>query len=133
MEAVRDFLESSSINELNHIANSSKLAKLFWIFVVIQGFVISTYLIYESFENWKENPVWTTVSTLPISELKFPKVTVCPPKNTFTDMNYDLIAAENKTLSKEKKKELFEYIVELIEENIFMDNLNKGSLKKNKV
>ena len=133
MEAVRDFLESSSINGLNHIANSSKLAKLFWIFVVIQGFVISTYLIFESFENWKENPVWTTVSTLPISELKFPKVTVCPPKNTFTDMNYDLIAAENKTLSKEKKKELFEYIVELIEENIFMDNLNKGSLQKNKV
>ena len=48
-------------------------------------------------------------------------------------MNYDLIAAENKTLSKEKKKELFEYIVELIEENIFIDNLNKGSLQKNKV
>ena len=125
MEAVRDFLESSSINGLNHIANSSKLVKLFWILIVAQGFVISTYLIYESFENWEENPVRTTVSTAPISELKFPTVTVCPPRNTFTDMNYDLIAAENKTLSKETKQELFEYVIELIEENIFLDNLNK--------
>ena len=45
------------------------------------------------------SPVKTTVETLPISEITFPKITVCPPRNTFTDLNYDLMAIENVSLN----------------------------------
>ena len=39
----------------------------------------------------------------------FPKVTVCPPRNTFTDLNYDLQMVENKTMqNNETQKELLE-------------------------
>ena len=47
-------------------------------------------LIYHSFNAWDENPVRTTIETRPINEIEFPKVTVCPPKNTYTNLNYDL-------------------------------------------
>ena len=82
-------------------------------------------MIVESFVDWAKNPIRTTIKTKPIADLKFPNVTVCPPYNTFTDLNYDLMMVGNKTLSKEKRHDLFEYAVELIEEDVFMDNLNK--------
>ena len=50
----------------------------------------SVYLINQSFVTWAETPISTNIETLPITELPFPKVTVCPPKNTLTNLNYDL-------------------------------------------
>ena len=98
MEGVRTFLESSTIHGLTYISTSRRYAKLFWILVSITGFVGASLLIKESFDSWSESPVKTTIETLPIAEIKLPKVTVCPPKNTFTDLNYDLMMTENMTL-----------------------------------
>ena len=43
--------------------------------------------------SWSKNQISTTLETLPISEVRFPKVTVCPPRNSFTNLNYDLLMA----------------------------------------
>ena len=98
MEGITTFLESSSIHGLTYISTTRKYARLFWILVVITGFSVASFLIKESFDSWSESPVKTTIETLPIAEIKLPKVTVCPPKNTFTDLNYDLMMTENMTL-----------------------------------
>ena len=115
MEAVRTFLESSTIHGLTYISTTKKYARLFWIFVVAVGFSGAVILIKESFQSWSESPVKTTVETLPISMLKLPKVTVCPPKNTFTDLNYDIMHAENRTLTKEERDIMFNFALNLIE------------------
>ena len=104
-----DFLESSSIGGLNHIATGRKYIRLFWILVVLTGFIGAGVLIYQSFESWQESPVKTTIETLPISQITLPKVTVCPPKNTYTDLNYDLMMTENMTLDHETRNELANY------------------------
>ena len=52
-------------------------------------------------------------------------MTVCPPKNTFTDLNYDLMLAEDKKLTDEKKDELYKFAVKNAEENSYMDALNQ--------
>ena len=91
MENVRNFLESSTIHGLAYIATGRKYVRLFWTLVVIAGFTGAGYMIHESFQSWNESPVKTTIETLPITELTLPKVTVCPPENTYTDLNYDLI------------------------------------------
>ena len=57
-----------------------------------------------------------------ISEISLPKVTVCPPKNTFTDLNYDLMMTENITLTEEMRDEMFEYALEVINEESFAQN-----------
>ena len=125
MESLKNFLESVSIGGLSHISSTRKYARIFWIGVVLISNMLASFMIYESFIDWAENPIRTTVETKPISQLKLPNMTVCPPQNTFTDMNYDLMMVENKTLSEKERYELFEYAVELIEEHVFMDNLNK--------
>ena len=125
MERIKTFLESSTIHGLNYISTTRKYARLFWMLVVLTGFTSAGYLIFVSFQSWAVSPIKTTVETLPISRIKFPKVTVCPPKNTYTDLNYDLMLAENFTLTDEMRDELINYSQKVIDEHTFMDDLNK--------
>ena len=122
MEGVKTFLESSTIHGLTYISTTWKYARIFWILVVIAGFVGASLIIKESFESWSESPIKTTTETLPISEIKLPKVTVCPPKNTFTDLNYDLMMTENITLTDEMRDEMFKYALEAFIDKRFSQN-----------
>ena len=123
MVGVRTFLESSTIHGLSYISTTRKYARIFWILVVLAGFIGAAFLIHESFYSWSESPVTTTVETFPISDVRFPKVTVCPPKNTYTDINYDLLISENITLTDKMRDEMFKYALEIIEETPFSTNL----------
>lgn len=87
------------------------------------GFCAAGFLINESFQSWADSPVKTTIETLPISDLKFPKVTVCPPKNTFTDLNYDVTMTENMTLKSEE--EFQKYVTNLVENHVFLDEFDE--------
>ena len=118
------FLESSSINGLNHVAKTKNFLKFFWMFVVLSGFVGAGILMYQSFQSWSENPVSTITETLPISEITFPKVTVCPPKKTNTDLNYDLMLAENILLDNQTREELLQYAYQLLFEAHFNESLD---------
>ena len=95
--------------------------------MVISGFTGAGILIYQSFQSWDESPVKTTIETRPIEEITFPKVTVCPPKNTYTDLNYDLVMTKNKTLNETVRNELTYYALELLNDNLhntIMKNLS---------
>ena len=95
---IRTYLENSTVHGLSYISSTRRLWRLFWILVVIGGFSGAVYLIYLSFQSWNESPVKTTIETLPISEVIFPKITICPPRNSYTNLNYDLIKISNKTI-----------------------------------
>ena len=95
MDRVTKFLESSSIHGFFHIATNRKYAKLFWILVVCFGFLSALFLIKSSFEAWNESPVNTIFETLSIKSIEFPKVAVCPPRNTYTNLNYDIWKANH--------------------------------------
>merc|ERR1711923_207682 len=101
MEDVKTYFESSTIHGLNYIQIGKKYIRLFWVLVVIGGFTGAGVMIYNSFQSWADSPIKTTIETLPITEIIFPKVTVCPPKNSYTDLNYDLMMTENMTLDNE--------------------------------
>ena len=128
MEGVRTFLESSTIHGLTYISTTRKYARILWILIVLAGFIGASLLINESFDSWSESPIKTTLETKPISEIKFPKVTVCPPKNTFTDLNCNLIVTKNAFLDNEIKEELTEYAMKVIQDHIHdevMANMNR--------
>ena len=114
MGEIKSFLESSTIHGLAYLTTSKKYLRLFWTLVVIAGFTGAGVLIYKSFQSWDESPVTTTIETHPIAEIKFPKVTVCPPRNTYTDLNYDLMMTKNMTLDNDIKDELANYAVEVL-------------------
>lgn len=125
MEHIKEFLENSTIHGLIYVSTAKKYSRIFWTLVVLAGFTGASFLIYESFNDWAESPVTTTVETLPINQIKFPKVTVCPPKNTFTDLSYDLLLSEEANLTKELRNELFMSIIELVEDEFYMGDLDK--------
>ena len=127
MNTLRDFLESSSIHGLSYISSTKKFVKLLWICIVFTGFSTAAILINQAFQSWAESPISTTIETRPISELTLPKVTVCPPINTFTDLNHELMMAENITIEEEDKQKLLFFAMDLLQDQLyeeFMFNLS---------
>ena len=128
MENITLFLESSTIHGLYYISVGRKWSRFFWILIVLGGFFGAGYLIHESFDNWEKSPISTTIETLPISKIMFPNVTVCPPKQTFLTLNYDIMKSETLEINEETRKELITYAMNLIQEDIsgqMMSNLSK--------
>ena len=70
------------------------------------GFLGAGFLIANSYSDWQESPVATTTRTLPIADLDFPTVTVCPPKGSNTALTHDLKKADNNSLSQKDRDEL---------------------------
>jgi len=102
-----EFFENTTIHGLSYISSSkSWFSRAVWIFIVVLSFSAAGYLINKSYADWQKSPIATTVSTHPISQLAFPKVTVCPPKGSNTALNYDLMKAGNITLTKEDREQL---------------------------
>ena len=85
-------------------------------------------MIHQSFQSWDESPISTNVDTLPISELKFPKVTVCPPKNSFTNLNYDLEIIGNKSVNGDLRDELIKFAFDEVHDPYFRSMMANLSL-----
>ena len=107
MESLWEFLESSTIHGFSYISGSkAKVAKIFWICVVLTGFATAAVLINSSFASWDKSPVMSSTETKLLSSARFPKVTVCPPEGTNTVLNHDLIKIENLTIDTETRDDL---------------------------
>ena len=127
MESFRNFLESSTIHGLGYISTTKKYVRFFWLLTVLFGFTGAAILIYQSFQAWADSPVITNIEIVPITDFTFPKVTVCPPKNTYTDLNYDLMKTNNMVLKNDTRKELADYVISLFEREKYetmMKNFN---------
>ena len=119
---MENFLEKSTIHGVGHISSNRNFARIFWSLVVISGFTGAGVLIYQSFQDWADNPVTTTIETIAMENndnIKFPKITVCPPKKTYTDLNYDLIMIENTTMNTDTRNELTTFASELLHDLLF--------------
>ena len=114
MEGLREFLQSSTIHGLAYIGSDRTQVRIFWLGVVIAGFTGSFILINQSFSSWAESPITTTIDTLPIYELEFPNVTVCPPRNSFTNLNLDIVRSSKLSLSEGQRQALSEQVSEVV-------------------
>ena len=75
------FAETTSIGGLAQIVeNKNWIRRIYWILVVGSSWVYAGYLIREAFLDWEENPILTITETGGISDVQFPKITVCPPR-----------------------------------------------------
>ena len=127
MENIKLFLETSTIHGTYFISSTRKCVRLFWVLVVIGGFTGAGVMIYQSFNVWAESPVKTTIETVPIEEIKFPKVTVCPPKDTYTNLNYDLMT-QIKTFDNRTQQELYDFAMDKLTQLLYDEmsaNLSK--------
>ena len=124
MDNFKTFLETSTIHGLTHISTSRKYVRLFWILIVLLGFTIASIIIYHSSQAWNDFPVKTTIETLPITEITLPTVTVCPPENTYTDLNFDLMRKENMTINNNTRN-----ILKNVATQLLLQHLNDTIMK----
>ena len=127
MDYVQEFLDSSTIHGLSRISQTRRCSRLFWIFVVIAAFSGAVFLIWTSFLTWSQNPITTTIETLPISQIQFPNVTVCPPEGSFLNLNPDIIQSKNVHLDNRTRNELLDYALNLIQWNFYIEMLTNLS------
>ena len=129
MEELKNFLESSTVHGLSYISTSRGIfVKLFWVGVVAAGFTGAGILTNIALQAWDVSPLKTTIESRPITELTLPKITVCPPKNTYTDLNYDLMMTENMTLDDEERNSLVKNAEELLQDYLLESMMANLSL-----
>ena len=73
----------------------------------------------------------TSISTLSISDLKFPNITVCPPKRSNTALNYDLMKAGNDPLTEEVRGKLLHKLYTIFVRAPFQEQWNRKSAEIN--
>ena len=79
--SIDDLLSASTIHGLSQIPRSSNsIIKIIWLLVVLIIFALTFVMTYYSFNDWAEEPLSTSVAQIPIEEMVFPAVTVCPIK-----------------------------------------------------
>ena len=110
-DTIREFLESSTIHGLVHISTAkSKAARALWLAIVVACYSLAIYMITDSYNEWQESPVSTTITTHPITELEFPTVTVCPPRGSNTALNHLLEKVKDVNFTKEERQELLDIL-----------------------
>ena len=102
--------------------------RVFWIVIVVTGFTLAGVLIKEAFNMWDEDPISSDIETLPLTKITLPKVTVCPPRNTYTNLNYDLMMTANMTVDNNTRNELIDFALELIQDETFKNFMSNLSL-----
>ena len=125
MHDFKQFLASSTIHGLQYIEHSRNFVRVFWILVVFAGFFGAGMLIRESFINWDQRPMTTLTETLSINDVTLPNVTVCPPKDDYLNLNFDIIQLQKKGITEAIRKELFEYSITEIQ-NYFYEKIIKS-------
>ena len=114
LKGIKEFLDTSTIHGLAYISSTKGPPKVFWTTVVVCSFLTAGLMISSSFSNWFDNPIATTEKTLSVKEVTFPTITVCPPRNTFTNLNWDLIKGQNLTIDEQTRNSMRYTMYEVI-------------------
>ena len=86
-------------------------------------------MIYTSFYHWGQSPIITTIETLPISEFKLPNMTVCPPKNSILNLNYDIFHSDEMKIDNVTKNELFDFALNVVQDEFYKEMMANLDLK----
>ena len=116
MEVLREFSENSTIHGIAYISRTRRFIRLIWTLTVLTGFVTAGFLIKQSLHDWEINPIATTITTAPIEQVTYPQIYVCPPRNTFTNLNYDLVTLPNERLDSDYTDQLLKLVDEKIQD-----------------
>ena len=121
VKTTNDFGSVSSIHGMFYILSSGIpwIDRFIWTFLVILSIVLAALLCTQSDENWKENPVMTSLedTSRSISSLKWPAITICSEGlnmvavDRVIQRNFEIWKQNNKRKKREigctNEKELF--------------------------
>ena len=82
VDTTKEYSSSTTIHGMAYLFGDhiSGVERLLWAVVVFLALYFAAYQVSNLYNEWQENPVATTLETvaLPIEEIEFPAVTICP-------------------------------------------------------
>lgn len=140
-----DYIENCTIQGVKYIGEKNRhwIEKLFWIVAITCCFITCSFLIYEIYKKWLQDPLLVTFadSAIPISDIPFPAVTICPltridkEKLNFTEICHKLLHNKSESLTQEKLKSFESAVHVCSESNLpFLQKLkNDSKLHSNEI
>ncbi|CAB4068103.1 ASICN [Lepeophtheirus salmonis] len=89
----REYCEQTSLHGWFYIGSDKSIWRIIWLLIVAASIGIASIFIYEAVEDFTKSTVVTTIysTTVPLSEVYFPAVTICNinqvRKSFFNDLN----------------------------------------------
>ena len=81
-ETTLEYSEAATIHGIYYIFERGRctLERILWIVIVTLALLFAIKLSITAYDNWKSNPVLTSVGTTgyPIEKVKYPSITICP-------------------------------------------------------
>ena len=91
MKTLSDYASASAIHGVAYLNPSSNTAgeRILWLILVALAFAFASHEVRILYQRWQDNPVITVLDTvtLPIEEIEFPAVTICPQGSSKDIMN----------------------------------------------
>ena len=91
MRTIREYTSASVIHGVSYMNPDGRMIaeKIIWTILVASAFAFAAYEVHSLYENWQESPVLTVLDTvtLPIEEIDFPAITICPQGSSKDIMN----------------------------------------------
>ena len=91
MRTIREYTSASVIHGVSYINPDGRMIaeKIIWTILVASAFAFAAYEVQSLYKNWQESPVLTVLDTvtLPIEEIDFPAITICPQGSSKDIMN----------------------------------------------
>ena len=91
MKTLSDYASASVIHGVAYInpSRNSLGERILWLILVALAFAFASHEVRILYQSWQDNPVITVLDTvtLPIKEIEFPAVTICPQGSSKDIMN----------------------------------------------
>ena len=91
MKTLSDYASASVIHGVSYINPSGNTLgeRILWLILVALAFAFASHEVRILYQSWQDNPVITVLDTvtLPIEEIEFPAVTICPQGSSKDIMN----------------------------------------------
>ena len=105
MSGLQTYCEHTSLHGWYYIAKDKKYWKIVWGIIVVASIIVASIFIYKAAEDFTKSTVVTTIqsTTVPLSEVYFPAVTVC-------NINQVLFSVMGKSITQGIKITLFSQV-----------------------
>ena len=75
----RRFCRSSTIHGTFLLYESTNIvSRAIWALIILMGIALAILFINWHNDSWQQHPVITSVKQVPIEEVSFPAITICP-------------------------------------------------------
>ena len=82
VDTSKQYSSATTIHGISYLSSDKipVVERLLWFVVVILAMIFTTFQVCKLYKEWQDEPVITTLDTvaLPIEEIEFPAVTICP-------------------------------------------------------